>query len=490
MSSAGRVLAIGLDAAESTLVDRLVAEGDMPALASLMQRGRRLTVGSTATIGSGCVWPTFYTAAAPAEHGIHSGWAWDPRSMRLHEVTSDHLRPFWRDMEEEGISVGVFDVPYAPSSPPPQTRGFEVHDWGSHDTWLPSSVVFPKRLAVVVDIDHPFSRPDVAPIAPDDLVAAEVVVDSCLSGARLKGELARKLMERERTDLTLVVFGEVHRSGHALWHTFSGDHAVHADIPAEQRDVSPGLLDIYRELDRQIGLLVDDAGDDSAVVVFSLHGFRPGRGVVGLLDPVLHALGYSHDVRASRPTARTVFRAALAAVKRRTPLAVKRVYHRRIPRAARFRLAGPTMMPALDWKRTRAFALPSDQHGWVRVNLRGREAEGIVPVDDYEPLLDELEHELARLTDEEGRPLVKGLMRPAPDGAPELLPDLVVHWTEAAFAAPVRVAGLDVEATPIARRITGQHRAEGFCVAVGVEVPGDRIETADLHRILRPAARS
>src|SRR5688500_6638203 len=109
-----RTLAIGLDAAESTLVDRFVDEGDMPALADLLARGKRLGVGSPAAVGSGAVWPTFYTGTPPIRHGLHSGWAWDPATMRIKPVGSEHLRPFWRDMAKDGLRVGVFDVPYAP----------------------------------------------------------------------------------------------------------------------------------------------------------------------------------------------------------------------------------------------------------------------------------------------------------------------------------------------------------------------------------------
>src|SRR5256885_8916367 len=47
------------------------------------------------------------------------------------------------------------------------------------------------------------------------------------------------------------------------------------------------------------------------------------------------------------------------------------------PSATRY-LARPTMLPAYDWARTRAFSLPTDQHGWIRINLRGRERAGIV----------------------------------------------------------------------------------------------------------------
>jgi predicted AlkP superfamily phosphohydrolase/phosphomutase len=486
VSSAKPVLAIGLDAAEASLLDHLVAEGSMPVVADVLARGKRLKVDSAATVGSGAVWPTFYTGTSPAQHGVHSGWAWDPAGMRIQAVHTGNLRPFWRDLEDDGLRVGVLDVPYAPPTPTP--RGFDVMEWGAHDQWLGGPAMAPAAVAAEVRAfgPHPFSRPEITPIAPDDRVDHAVIARACVEGAQRKGDLAARLLHRERPDLGLVVFGEVHRSGHDLWHTVSNGAALHAGLPAEEYDVSPGLADVYREMDRQIGRLVQAATPDTAIVVFSLHGFRPGRGVVVLLAPVLHALGYSCDLPPAKPTARSLARGSLAAVKRRTPLAVKRIYHHRVSHATRMRLAGPTMMPALDWGRTRAFSLPSDQHGWVRVNLRGREAQGIVDPSEYDATIEEVAAALSALTDEEGWPLVTATMRPDPDGPADVLPDLVVHWSEAAFADPLRIAGVDVETRPLAPRITGQHKAEGFCVAVGVDAPSETVDTADLHRLLRP----
>jgi predicted AlkP superfamily phosphohydrolase/phosphomutase len=487
VSSATPVLGIGLDAAQASLVDGFVADGEMPAVAGLLARGKRLNVVSPATIGSGAVWPTFFTGSSPAHHGLHSGWAWDPGAMRLQPVGSDHLRPFWRDMADDGLRVGVFDVPYAP--PTAVTSGFDVLDWGSHDQWLGAAAIAPEAVAAEVrDFGiHPFWRRGVAPVGPDDHVDHAVIAGVCVEGAQRKGELAARLLERERPDVAIVVFGEMHRISHGLWHTVSNGAALHAGIPRDEYDASPGIADVYREVDRQVGRLVEAAGPDTAIVLFSLHGFRPGRGIVALLEPVLHALGYAHDLPPARPTLRSVVRGSLAAVKRRTPMAVKRVYHHRVSRATRMRLAVATMMPLLDWSRTRAFSLPSDQHGWVRVNLRGREAEGIVSAAEYDAVLEEAAAALERLTDPEGRPLVAETIRTDADGPPDVLPDLVVHWTEAALADPVRVAGLDVETRPVAARITGQHNAEGFCVVVGADAPGVSVDTADLHRLLRPA---
>src|SRR5439155_7647200 len=143
-------------------------------------------------------------------------------------------------------------------------------------------------------------------------------------------------------------------------------------------------IDVYREVDRQFGRLADAVGETTALVVFSLHGMEPSRGVANLLAPVLSEFGFTRPAHRNTRSPGALGRAALAAVKCHTPDSFKRIYHRRLPRPTRVRWAAPTMLPAFEWSRTRAFSLPTDQHGWVRVNLRGREAEGSVAPADYD----------------------------------------------------------------------------------------------------------
>ena len=49
----------------------------------------------------------------------------------------------------------------------------------------------------------------------------------------------------------------------------------------------------------------------------------------------------------------------------------------------------------------------TEQHGSVRVNLIGREAKGIVPVQDYATVCREVEEWLHILTTSDGKPLAK-----------------------------------------------------------------------------------
>src|ERR1700730_16265019 len=99
--------------------------------------------------------------------------------------------------------------------------------------------------------------------------------------------------------------------------------------------------------------------------------------------------------------------------------------------AAAPRVPRPTMIPAYDWNNTYAFSLPTDQHGWIRINLRGREARGIVAPEEYQQTCQQLEQLLHSLTTHATRPLLRRVTRTAnnPDGhAPLSFPYLIVHW--------------------------------------------------------------
>jgi predicted AlkP superfamily phosphohydrolase/phosphomutase len=84
-----------------------------------------------------------------------------------------------------------------------------------------------------------------------------------------------------------------------------------------------------------------------------------------------------------------------------------------LPLAAQDRLGVFWRAGQPDWTRTRAFSLTADVHGYVRVNLRGREAKGIVsPGADYERLCSQLTEGLLSFVDAEtGEPVVSEIKR-------------------------------------------------------------------------------
>src|SRR5262249_9038266 len=106
----------------------------------------------------------------------------------------------------------------------------------------------------------------------------------------------------------------------------------------------------------------------------------------------------------------------------------------RLPVWMQDRLTEFWWMGGTDWSRTRAFCQVSDLHGYIRINLEGREAAGIVPAGpECDALCEQITEGLTTWVDgDAGEPVVREVARsdclypPGPRRAE--LPDLIVGW--------------------------------------------------------------
>jgi predicted AlkP superfamily phosphohydrolase/phosphomutase len=189
-------------------------------------------------------------------------------------------------------------------------------------------------------------------------------------------------------------------------------------------------------------------------------------------------------------------RAALGIMRRLAPASIKRRYHRVAGAALVHRVAQQTILPPYDWSRTLAFSLPTDQHGYLRVNLAGREARGIVARHEYQAVCRRLTDLLLGLETAAGEPVVEAVvgMAEAHGGSPpEALPDLVVHWTDAACVPELRLASPPLVCRSLtAVTQTGQHAPDGFYVLRSPSRSplndGGTVPAEDLHRLVVAAA--
>lgn len=484
-----KLLAIAVDAAEPTFVRRLLEQGEMPALRSLLRSGRWLRVKSPARIGSASVWPTFISGKSPRDHGVYGEWLWDPAAMNLSRYRSDHVTPFWKSLVERDCSLGILDVPFMPLLG--LSKGFEISEWGPHDIVDVQTHVSPAPIADIVakHSPHPLQS-HVEVSGPHDYEALEKVGTACLAGITARGELAHALLAETEPQLALIGFSEIHHSAHYLWHKVEADHPAYHGTLGQLVTTRPCMNDLYRELDRQIAKLMTAVDPKTPVMVFSLHGMRPARGTPSFLAPWLCELGYARFQDWRTQSWHDRARSCFAGLKRASPAAFKKIYYHMAPRAITYQLAQSTILPRYDWTQTRAFALPTDQHGWIRINLAGREAHGIVPADQYVETCARLERELRDLHDIDGRELVSDVIRVAENAGAAMgqrLPDLVVHWSDAVFAAPLRIAGQSVKAVATGQKYVGQHSLEGFCVLqnLDAEVKSSELRTEEFGDLIR-----
>jgi predicted AlkP superfamily phosphohydrolase/phosphomutase len=127
------------------------------------------------------------------------------------------------------------------------------------------------------------------------------------------------------------------------------------------------------------------------------------------------------------------------------------------------------------------FVLPTYSDGHIRLNVAGRERDGVIAVDDYDRQCDELESWLRAATDpRSGEPVVDEVLRlraEAPLAADGPGADLVVTWRAPVDALVHPQTGC---IGPFAFPRSGSHTVAGFLIATGGGVPHATLAEHDM----------
>ena len=222
----------------------------------------------------------------------------------------------------------------------------------------------------------------------------------------------------------VAVFAESHSAGHQFW---AYQPALPDPKPGGDETLASAIRTVYEAIDREVGRTLAVLPPDTNVVVVSSVGLGDYFPTTGATSSFLRELGFQSPGAPGTSSLRP-----LDLARRILPERMRVTTSRRLPRETRERLLADQFRSGSDWSRTRAFAIPSPYTSLVRLNLRGREPEGIVePGGDAEAVLDELERELGRLTDPvTGEPAVRRVARTrelfgadASDALPDLFDD-------------------------------------------------------------------
>jgi predicted AlkP superfamily phosphohydrolase/phosphomutase len=499
-----KVLAIGIDAASSELVHRWTADGSLPVIADLMERGVHGSLHGVDGFYIGSTWPTLYTGRGPAGHGFYRIDQLTPGTWEFHRPLERENgvdgTPFWRRASDAGRRVAVLDVPLTRLEP---LNGLHVVEWGGHD------VVFGFRTSPPEFADRILGRHGPYPLPADCDADRSTVEDferwvSGLEDAvRTKARLTIDVLREESWDLVTQVFTEAHCVGHQCWHLHDPSH------PSHDREVRSGLGDplarVYAAIDAAIGEVIRHAGD-ATVLVFSAHGMSHSRGAGLLLPEILLRLGVCDPPSAPPPAAPPSLRSrvlqAAAYAWTRLPAPARQALR---PLRTRFGPRSPAPRPRIfgDTTTSRCVPIPNGfPLSGIRLNIAGREPDGVLhPGREVERFCDELERDLLDIVDERtGRPVVAAVHRTDDLHAGphrDALPDLLVEWrhlpaTGSTAHADGRGSEVRIRSPKIGTLAgmntwgrTGEHVRDGWYAAAGGAVPRARedrpISILDVH---------
>jgi len=226
-----------------------------------------------------------------------------------------------------------------------------------------------------------------------------------------------KHLEEGNWNIFISVFGESDRLQHMFWRYTDENSPLYTEEGAEQ--YGNVIEEWYIRYDSLIGEVMERIDDRTVLIVMSDHGFHPFNKAVNVNTWLLEN-GF-----------------LVLKGETRSDYKLKDLFE------------GGVFWPNVDWSKTKAYAISL---GEIRINLKGREASGIVaPGQEYEQVRDEIIEKFEQLHDPDtNAPVVRKVYRkeeiysgPFMEKAPDLIfglyPGYRESWQSALGGIPVEV---------------------------------------------------
>jgi len=478
-------LIIGIDGATFDIMRPMVARGELPHIARILEQGSSSELESTIPPITPPAWVSMMTGLNPGAHGVYHFVRRQRGDYALPLADSRCFagKDLFSLLAKRGWTTGGFAVPM--TFPPYAANGYMVSGIpmplsGDH---LAAPAGTMAELRAFLGREY---RPDVnyaayggkSEPAEENLDRYEPLRRELFAVERERIDAMAEWLRRHPTDLFFGVLSITDRCQHYFWKFQDREHD---GWTAEgQERYGEVIADAYRLADEAVGRLVKVAerdGGSPVVALVSDHGFGSYRGDFHI-SLWLEQQGYLHFLPVPRWTWATV---PLGSLLQRlhlgglTRLLPKRVREWRLGRPKRKRRRDQR---DIDWSRTRAYAA---MYG-ICLNLRGREAEGIVePGEEQDLLLTEIRAGLDLLVDPhdgkaavdisyDARHIYRG---PERDLAPDI--QFMVRGLDS-----LQLDGLEEKHLFTRRRnaaVSGTHRMNGIFAVAGNEVKRGHVFT-------------
>ncbi|GAB4533077.1 MAG: alkaline phosphatase family protein [Anaerolineales bacterium] len=465
-----RVLVIGLDGATLDLALPWMQQGYLPNLKRLVENGKAAQLQSVLPVISAAAWVTFMTGVNPGKHGVYDFVTRAPHSYKLIPTSRRDIRvpTLWQLLSNHGRRVFVMNVPL--TYPPEPVNGIMISGLGTPNlktfTNPPELSDTLSKQGYRVNRRIFYSKQDKDGFLKD---SQELIVHIT--------NTACEFLAQNRWDFAMVVYRETDDVPHGFWHDMDPTHPKH--VPGSR--YQHVIRDTYQALDQAIGKLLNAAGPETNVFVVSDHGFGPLYKDV-FLNEWLRQKGYLKMKSAYQAKSLVgklgITRNNISRVLRGMGLMsverwIKDILGDKIGILPQDKW--PDFHAGIDWEHTLAYS--RGFQGQIFINLKGRDPQGVVPIDDYNRLRDALINDLHTLRDpEDGQPVISKIYTREMLYDGEYIssaPDLVLVMRDLAYTTRL---GYELGQQPGQifgeSRVgeTGGHRQNGLLIASGPDL--------------------
>jgi predicted AlkP superfamily phosphohydrolase/phosphomutase len=480
MPTTAKILVIGLDGATLDLIEPWAKAGYLPVMQRLMESGAYGRLQSVMPVLSSAAWSSFMTGKNPGKHGMYDFVRREPDGYRLRMMRRENIRSesLWRILSRHEQRVGVINVPM--TYPAEEVNGFLVTGLGTPDF---KPFTYPASLGKELG-ERGYRVNKSETYRPGN---EQAYLKELHEMTARQHESALWLMTEKPWDFFMNVFFGTDQVAHFFWRHMDPSHP--ANNPKTDRPYANAMRDFYQKIDTCIGELIEAAGQNTNVLILSDHGAGPLYKDV-FLNEWLRQSGYLSVVNSGlNQTAQLIgsrrLLARLGLTRSGVSMFLRRNHLGRVERwikdllGDRIELLPRTQRAdfpeAIDWEHTTAYSF--GYQGQVYLNLKGREPQGTVPIDQYTQVCDEISGKLLAMTDpHDGNPVVDRVLRrdevfKGPYS--RYAPDLVLVMRGLAYNTrqgyEFSTQGGTIFADPLTFE-SGCHRYEGVLIASGPDI--------------------
>ncbi len=251
-----RLFVLALDGTPYSFLKKLIHDGVMPNYKSLVDHDNFRSMNSVYPAISSVAWTSFMTGKNPSGHNIYGFIERNPQTMDVFIPTSINIKSqtIWEYLSERGKRVFVMNVPV--TYPPKKINGIIICGFLGTDI---TKGTYPKDVGLKlndegyqIDVDTIKARNDLQGFINELNYVYDKRIVTLL-----------KFYRQEKWDFFMAHIMETDRLHHFAWEYMeNGD-----SFWTEQ------FINLYKKIDRLIGILINEIPESSELVMLSDHGF-------------------------------------------------------------------------------------------------------------------------------------------------------------------------------------------------------------------------
>jgi predicted AlkP superfamily phosphohydrolase/phosphomutase len=292
----GRVIVLGFDGLEPTLVRKWVDEGKLPNIKRMIGEGGFGDLVTVLPPSSASAWTSATTGVNPGKHGIYGflkttkATSDNPDAEALFNTSRDRgFAPVWEVLGEYGRRSCIINIPL--SSPADSLNGIMIAGF-PHATEDNRSYYWPESLGKILG-DYSFDafRVTCAKNREDRFI------QKMQSTASKRLHLGLKLFEDEDWDLYWLVFTFPDRFQHYMWKYYDRNHPMYDPINGPL--YGDRIEAAYVQADNYIAEFLGRMQENDLLIIMSDHGFGHLYYSVNSNNFIQRTLGGVEGVRCS-----------------------------------------------------------------------------------------------------------------------------------------------------------------------------------------------